>query len=484
MSSTGRTQDLYAQLDAALERIPTTSAHWRVFLLVAAGSLFNVIEQYNAGYASPVLREVWDLSATAVSALSTVTFIAMAVGSWLTGYLADRFGRKHLFMINVALYTAGSLAAALAPNYVVLLIARIIIGLGLGGEIGLGYTVIAEIMKAKVRGAMTSGLAFVASGGGVFAASGLATLILGPLSEPLGGQDVAWRWLFGIMVIPALFIMLFRRFIPETPRYLLRRGRIDEVNEILSLLDAGKLRSDDGVQHREWISNPKEVANRLTEEESGFVELFGKVFRRRTIVAWALTIAQFGGFATFAIFTPALFEARGISADSSLFFATVANFAGLVGSGFGVLAAQFLARRLVYTLGGSLMIVAITLLAVVPTAGMTLVVAASMQFVLQVVNATNWCYLPELFPTRVRAAGAGSAATVGMLASGIGPLAAGMLLDASGIGAVLCLLAGFMSLLVVASRFGPETQGAELIEEPASFEDPTEDVLPGRSPRG
>lgn len=459
-------RDPYEQLDASLDAIPTTSAHYRIFLLVAAGSLFNVIEQYLAGYAAPVLREQWGLTATAVSALSTATFLAMAAGALMTGFFADRFGRKHLFMVNVALYTAGSLLAALAPNYGVLLAARVIIGVGLGGEIGLGYTLVAEVMKAKVRGAMTSGLAFVSSGFGVFAASGLAAVILGPLAVTLGGDEYAWRWLFGLMVLPAGLIFFFRRYIPETPRYLLRHGHVAEVNEILSRLSSGRLCSRADVPMTEWIAAPEGVPARAGEDETKFTEMFGPGLRRRTAVACALTIAQFGSFATFAIFTPALFDDRGVSVGLSLLFATVANFVGLVGAGFGILVAQVVRRRTVYLAGGALLVLTMVGLAVVTDSMVTLALAAVMQFVLQVVNSTNWCYLPELFPTRVRAAGAGVASTVGMLASGFGPLAAGALLDVSGVTAVFVFLGSLALVFCVASRFGPETQGVVLAETP------------------
>ncbi|XDK89107.1 MFS transporter (plasmid) [Rhodococcus opacus] len=471
MPGPAQSTHMFSQLDAALERTPTTSAHYRVFLMVAAGSLFNVIEQYNAGYASPVLRDLWGLSATAVSALSTATFLAMAAGSLATGYLADRFGRKYLFMVNVGLYTAGSLLAALAPNYLTLFIARVIIGMGLGGEIGLGYTVLAEIVKAKVRGAFASSLALISSGVGVFAASGLAALILGPLSTPLGGESIAWRWLFGIMVIPAFLILFFRRYIPETPRYLLRQGHVEEVNAILSRFAAGKLSDGAGVETKTWITAAEGTRVSVGQEKVAFSELFVAGLRRRTFVAWALTLAQFGGFATFAIFTPTLFEARGLSVSSSLLFATVANFAGLIGAAVGVLTAQYMRRRAVYAIGGAVLVFTIGALATTSSAVLTLTLAALMQFVFQTVNSTNWCYLPELFPTRVRAVGAGTATTVGMLASGFGPLVAGALIDGYGIPAVFLFLGVLVSVFCVASRFGPETRGIDLVEVASDIEE-------------
>lgn len=328
-------------------------------------------------------------------------------------------------------------------------------------------------MKAKVRGAMTSGLAFVSSGFGVFAASGLAALILGPLEGSLGGAEYAWRWLFGLMVLLAALIFFFRRYIPETPRYLLRHGHVEEVNGILSRLAEGRLSGRAPVRHRRWIDAPEGVPAQEGEHRTRFRELFAPGLRRRSFVAWALTAAQFGGFATFAIFTPALFEERGLPVDLSLLFATIANFVGLVGAGVGVVVAQMVKRRTVYLVGGALLILTLAGLAVVSDTVPTLMLAAVMQFVFQVVNSINWCYLPELFPTRVRAAGSGAASTVGMLASGFGPLAAGALLDVSGVTAVFGLLVSVALVFCVASRFGPETQGVPLTEVPPSNTVPT-----------
>src|SRR5690625_5819118 len=102
-------------------------------------------------------------------------------------------------MINIALFTFGALLAAFSPDYSWLFVARIVIGLGLGGEMSLGFTVLSELMPTKRRARMTAALSFAAGGVGMFAAAGLATLMLGPLANLLGGEEVAWRWFFGFM---------------------------------------------------------------------------------------------------------------------------------------------------------------------------------------------------------------------------------------------------------------------------------------------
>jgi putative MFS transporter len=94
------------------------------------------------GYASPLLVAQWGLSSTEIGLLSTATFGAMAVGSIVTGAAGDIYGRKRVFIVMLAIYSFGSLLAAFAPDYQSLILARILIGLGLGGEISLGFTVV------------------------------------------------------------------------------------------------------------------------------------------------------------------------------------------------------------------------------------------------------------------------------------------------------------------------------------------------------
>ncbi len=137
---------------------------------------------------------------------------------------------------NLLLFTLGAVICALAPNYAVLAAGRFIVGIGLGGEISVAVTILAELCSTRFRGTAV-GMVSVGSGGlgnMLAPAFGLAVFALFP------GPD-SWRWLFGCLVVPAIFVVFYRRFIPETPRFLLSKGRVDEANRVLSGLASGRL---------------------------------------------------------------------------------------------------------------------------------------------------------------------------------------------------------------------------------------------------
>jgi hypothetical protein len=175
------------------------------------------------------------LDATDIAFLNTITFFAAAMGRLLSGYLADRMGRRFMLNVNLALFTLGAVGCALAPDYAFLAVARAIVGFGLGGEITTAVTMLAEFCSARFRG---TAVGLINVGGGGLGNMLAPAFALGVFT--LFPGDDSWRWLFGCLVMPAIFIVFYRRFVPETPRFLLSKGRVEEANQVLSMLAAGK----------------------------------------------------------------------------------------------------------------------------------------------------------------------------------------------------------------------------------------------------
>ncbi len=454
--------DLYGRLGAAVDGISMRPVHYKIFALVALGSLFNAIEQYNVGYAGPIIAEQWALSSTAVGLLSTATFIAMAVGSLLSGIAGDRYGRRVIFMVNLAVFAVGALLAAVAPSYETLLAARILVGLGLGGEIALGFTVVSEMMPTKRRGTMTASLSFVAGGIGVFAASGLGALVLGPMSGILGGEQLAWRWFFAIMVLPAVLILFIRRYVPETPRYLLQHGKINETNRVLSSLASNTLRPGKDFEVERFLDVPE--GTRPTEDlgKVRLTDIFQGAVLRSTIVGWLLTLAMFGTIVVLTVFMSTVLVARGFEVGTSLLYTTLINFGGLLGGLVGIVAASKLPRRLTFISGAGMCAAFAVCFSFSTNAVPAVIFSFLLAFTFQVLLANLWAYLPELYPTRLRAFGTGACSTVGLLAAGLGPLAAGALMDGFGEVGVYTLVGGMCVVIAVIATVGPETQGRDL----------------------
>lgn len=454
----------YDRLNNAVENIGITGAHYRIILLVAAGSLFNVVEQYNVGFAAPLIIDKWHISSGQAGLLSSVTFGAMAISSLVSGKLADRYGRKPIFMWNVALFTFGALLAAFSPTYAVLLMARIIVGLGLGGEMALGFTFVAELIPTRRRGSAAATISLLHGGVGIFAASGLAALILGPLSAVFGGDQIAWRVLLGVMFLPAVLLLFYRRYVPESPRYLLKTGRLAELNTTLSLLAANRLRNRGDVPVTQYIDSGESLAN--PEDVVRLSELFQHGRAKATAIAWTLGICLFGAVATATTLLPLVLTNAGYSSGTAATLATVVNFGGLLGAVAGILFAHRLPRRRVCFGMGLVAMAAAVILAQSLSSVATLVVAFAFIFVLEVIAGSFWAYVPELYSTRVRGFGTGAAVTAALLVGAtVSPIVGGTLLDSHGKAGLFLLLAALCLVFALAAWSGPETYGEHLRED-------------------
>jgi putative MFS transporter len=174
------------------------------------------------------LRTQWHLDPAATGSLMASALIGSLLGGLIGGALIDRFGRRALLLPNVMLYVLGALGSALSPNLAVLWISRFVIGLGVGMDYPLVATVIAEYSSAERRGnhfAWTNIAWYVGA---------LISTLVGLVLLPLGASS--WRLMLGAAMIPAVFLLWLRRNIPESPRWLMRRGKKDAAHTALAAL--------------------------------------------------------------------------------------------------------------------------------------------------------------------------------------------------------------------------------------------------------
>src|SRR5215467_13626755 len=212
---------------ARLDRLPISSFHYRIFWLVGAGMFFDGYDLYVAGGV---------LASTIQSKFSTLpqnlqfislTFVGMTIGSLITGFLGDWFGRRFTYQVNLLIFGIASLAAAFAQDMTQLIICRFVQGLGLGAEIVVGYSTLTEFVPPKSRGRWLSFMAFLVVAGFP------VTSLLGYLIIPTWG----WRPMFVIAGIGSLIVWYLRKNLPESPRWLEQQGRTAEAEALMQAIE-------------------------------------------------------------------------------------------------------------------------------------------------------------------------------------------------------------------------------------------------------
>lgn len=447
------------RIEAAYSRIGVTSAHVGIVAMILFGVFFDAIEQNTVGVAGPVLAADWGLAGAQLGLLNTATFTAVALGRVLAGVVMDRVGRRTLLGANLLVFAVGSLLCALAPSYEILVAARFLVGLGLGGEIATAVIMLAEFFSARHRGTAV-GLINVAAAG------------LGNMLAPLFGVivfsvftgDDRWRWLFGLLVVPALAVVVYRRALPETPRYLAARGRLAEANTVVNRLAQGRLHRPltDEVDYLGATADapvPAPAAPRWTE-------LFGRRHRRTTIALGVAVCMSYAAQISMLTLIPLILTSRGFEITSALWYTLVMQSGSLVGALVAALAARRLPRKLMLTAAAILGVGAgLGFGFLGTTIALVLVFGFLFNFSVIVLNTTIWLFAPEQYPTRIRGLGTSVILALGSLSGGLFPLLAGAVLDASGVGGMFALLAGLFAVCAIAVQFPRETVGRPMAED-------------------
>ena len=221
---------------ARLDRMPWARWHWLIVISLGATWILDGLEVTLAGSLGPILTrpETLGLTDSKVGASATCYLAGAVIGAILFGYGTDRFGRKRLFFVTVAVYLIGTALSAFSWNFASYATFRALTGAGIGGEYAAVNSAIDELIPARVRGRvdlMINGSYWVGA-----ALGAAATLILlDPNRFPV---SLGWRFAFAIGATLGLIVISFRRWIPESPRWLMIHGRNEEAERIVSDVEA------------------------------------------------------------------------------------------------------------------------------------------------------------------------------------------------------------------------------------------------------
>ena len=379
------------------------------------------------GFLAPTLTEAGsgiELTTSHISLAAVAYIVGACSGALFFGQLTDRFGRKNLFLITLALYLAATVATAFSFAPWFFIVARFFTGAGIGGEYAAINSAIDELIPARARGRID----LIINGSFWLGAAGGALLSLILLNEGVFALDVGWRVAFGMGAILGLGILLVRRNVPESPRWLFIHGREEEAERIVDDIER-QVREETGEELDDEPGDPITVKQRRSVPFREIARTAFKVYPKRAILGFSLFIGQ--AFIYNAVtFTLGLTLTTylGVAADQvGLFYAVFAagNFLGplLLGRLFDTIGRRPMIAGTYLTSAALLVVVAI-LFQNESFSDWGLTAALGLTFFFASAGASSaYLTVSEIFPMEVRALAIAFFYAIGTAVGGIaGPL--------------------------------------------------------------
>jgi putative MFS transporter len=442
-------------ISARLDRLPLSRYHYTILGMLGVGIFFDGVDNFILSGIVAALTRVGFTTAQSVAHLVSFSFIGLFLGAILTGMLCDRYGRRTMFVWNMLIYSIGSLLCAIAPSYTFLLIARIISSFGIGGEVVAVYTFFGEIIPPKKRGTWM-GVIYLLN---TFSLP--ITTFIGMMVIPMGVNG--WRWMFVIAGIPAIFAYFIQRRMPESPRWYEANGRHEEAERIVSKVEAD-IKAKTGKPLPPVVE--PEVAAAVPQELKSIGILFKSLLLKRTVLAIIIYVAVSIIAYSFITWLPTMLVGQGIDITKSLAYTTVMVVGNPVGGLIAIMFSDRVSRKwatvVLAALGG---IVAYTY-AFSQSVTLMLVLGFAFAALTSAICAITWyTYIPELFPTAVRARGLGLSGSLGRLATAGSPYLVVALSTAYGFPSIMIGIAVLYLITVIfTALLGVETRNKSLEE--------------------
>lgn len=444
-----------ADLAARLDTVPLSRFHWRLVAVSGAGWMFDSMDVGIISFVVATLTREWALSPADVSWMLSFGTLGMLVGAALAGTLADRFGRKTMFQMTLLIFSFATAFCGFAWSYLSLVVGRFLVGFGLGGELPIASTLVSEFSPAKWRGRMMVLLESFWAYGWVLAAL-IAYFVI---------PQYGWRTAFFLGAVPALYVFVLRRALPESPRFLLSKGRAAEAEQVISAVEreSGVVRGKDEPTATLGSDHGRPPLSALQR----FAELWSRPYLRRTVMLWVLWFTIV--YSYYGIFTwlPTLLSEGGRGLTRSFSYVLIITLAQIPGYFSAAYLVDKIGRK--WTLAPYLFLTAVGAFFFRNAGTETDILfwGCFMSFFNLGAWGVVYTYTPEMYPTRVRGTGAGWAAACGRFGGVLAPLVVGQILGSWNVGYESIFLMFSAVLLVGAINvlfLGEETKGRRLEE--------------------
>ncbi|HII82413.1 MAG TPA: sugar porter family MFS transporter [Ferroplasma sp.] len=439
----------------SIDNSPIKKVHLRITALSSGGSF---LDGYDISIISVALivmsKPVYGLNTDfgkAMIAASTV--IGMLFGAIIFGYITDLYGRRTMYMYDMALFIVLTAAEAFSWNFASLFILRFILGLGLGADYAIGATIIGEFSPVKYRGKLlvTNVLSW-------FLGAAVAS-ISGFLLLPLGNQS--WRYMFLLGIIPAVIILILRRDVPESARWLTNKGKTKEAADV----------------ERELTGTTDNLAIIKRDNKNPLKELLSRKYLKSLLfvgIFWFTFDASFYGI---SIFSPTILELLGLKARMAILGSAVFDMFAILGSVIAILLIDRIGRKGITIIGFSGMVVSLAALGIITfyvpnksafiTDGALIFAMFLIFYVTEAIGpgSTDFVYPIELFPTEDRATAQGFGTSVSRVGAILGITTFPFIVTIYGFSTSLFFFTGLSVIGLLATVFlATETKGKTLEE--------------------
>jgi putative MFS transporter len=435
---------------ARLDRLPISSFHRRIMWLIGAGMFFDGFDIYLAATVlGAVLKSGFSTLGQNAEFVSA-TFVGMMFGSFVTGFLGDRYGRRFTYQANLAIFGFASIAAAFAPSMAVLIWIQLIIGFGLGAENVVGYSTLTEFVPPESRGKWLGLMT-------VFVVTGLpVAALLGTLIIP----SLGWRAMFVLGGIGALVVWYLRKKLPESPRWMESVGRTEEADALLSAIER-----EVALQHGPL---PAPTLAPAVKHSRNLSSLLSSAILPRMILGSVSLIVINTLLYGFVTWLPTFFVQQGLSIAKSFRYSFVMALGAPLGSAIGAFTADSWGRKPTI-IGASLLTILIgSFYPFIKNPAILMLTGFSLIIPIYVLVALLFAiYIPELFPTEVRLRASGICNTFGRGAVIFTPFLVVALFRSHGVGGVLVFMIGLLIveiLIVLALGVEPKKRRLEEME--------------------